>query len=45
MKKIIEFFKEYTFKDFLTDLKFFGGIILFLFGSWFSYCVLYYIFK
>lgn len=45
MNKFIKFMKEYTFKDFLLDLQFFGGAFLFVFISWLSYCILYYIVK
>ena len=35
--------KNYTLKDFITDIKYFGGIGLFLILGWFSYSGIYYL--
>lgn len=35
--------KKYNFKDLKTDLKYFGGIILFIFLGWASFIVGHYI--
>lgn len=45
MVKIINFLKKYTLQDFIVDIKFFSSIFLFIFISWFSYCMLYFILK
>lgn len=42
---IIKFMKEYTIKDFMIDIKYFGSIILFMSIAYIFYIVLYYIIK
>lgn len=45
MKKIINFIKEYTLKDMITDIKYFGGITMFISIAYVGYIILYNILK